>query len=407
MERHLSTEALGAKADDFSRAVRPRLDSIDVLRGVVMILMALDHVRDFFGGAISPVDMARTTPALFFTRWITHFCAPTFFLLTGTGAFLARRRRSASELAQFLIVRGFWLILLELTVVRCLGYQFNFDYRVTMLVILWALGWSMVTLGALAPLPASAVTLFGVVLVATHNLFDRVTPSALGRLAPVWTILHVQNFVSQNPDHIVFVAYPLVPWIGVTALGYGLGHVFDWDRDERRRLLLRAGLGLTIAFVVLRTLNAYGDPVPWSGQSTTVRTVLSFLNANKYPPSLDFLLMTIGPALLFLRAVDAFTPRIFRSVLVFGRVPLFYFLLHLPLIHLAAVAVCFVRYGAVHWMFESPTLAQYPFTRPPGWGYSLPVVYLMWIAVVVVLYPACLWFSEFKQRNPRPWVSYL
>jgi len=407
MERHLSTEARGAKADDFSRAVRPRLDSIDVLRGVVMILMALDHVRDFFGGAVNPVDMARTTPTLFFTRWITHFCAPTFFLLTGTGAFLARRRRSASELAQFLVVRGFWLILLELTVVRCLGYQFNFDYRVTMLVILWALGWSMVTLGALAPLPASAVTLFGVVLVATHNLFDRVTPSWFGRLAPVWTILHVQNFVSQNPDHIVFVAYPLVPWIGVTVLGYGLGQVFDWDRDERRRFLLRAGLGLTIAFVVLRTLNAYGDPVAWSGQSTTVRTVLSFLNANKYPPSLDFLLMTIGPALLFLRAVDAFTPRIFRSVLVFGRVPLFYFLLHLPLIHLAAVAVCFVRYGAVHWMFESPTLAQYPFTRPPGWGYSLPVVYLMWIAVVVVLYPACLWFSEFKQRNPRPWVSYL
>ena len=398
---------VGDPVERVGRAARSRLDSVDVLRGVVMILMALDHVRDFFGGAISPVDMARTTPALFFTRWITHFCAPTFFLLTGTGAYLARRRRSATELAQFLIVRGFWLILLELTVVRCLGYQFNFDYRVTMLVILWALGWSMVTLGALVRLPVSAVTLFGVVLVAMHNFFDGVTPSSFGRLAPAWTILHAQSFVSQNPDHIVFVAYPLVPWIGVTAVGYGLGQVFDWGADERRRFLLRAGLGLTIAFVVLRILNAYGDPVPWSRQSTTVRSILSFLNANKYPPSLDFLLMTIGPALLFLRAVDGFAPRVFRAALVFGRVPLFYFLLHLPLIHVSAVAVCFVRYGAVHWMFESPTLAQYPFTRPPGWGYALPVVYLMWIAVVVVLYPACRWFSELKRRKPSPWLSYL
>jgi len=372
-----------------------------------MILMALDHVRDFFGGAVSPVDMARTTPALFFTRWITHFCAPTFFLLTGTGAYLARRRRSAADLAQFLIVRGFWLILLELTVVRCLGYQFNFDYRVTMLVILWALGWSMVTLGLLVRLPTRAITLFGIVLVATHNLFDGITAASFGRLAWVWSILHAQNVVSQNADHIVFVAYPLVPWIGVTAAGYGLGQVFDWTQEERKIFLVRAGLGLTIAFVVLRALNAYGDPFPWSRQATTVRTLVSFLNATKYPPSLDFLLMTIGPALLFLRALDGFTPRPFRAALVFGRVPLFYFLLHLPLIHLLAVAVCFVRYGAVHWMFESPTLGQYPFTRPPDWGYSLPIVYFIWILVVAGLYPACRWFSELKRRSASPWLSYV
>src|SRR5262245_42883415 len=187
-----------------------------------MILMALDHVRDFFGGTVSPVNIAQTTAPLFFTRWITHFCAPTFFLLTGTGAYLARRRRSAADLSEFLIVRGFWLIVLELTVVRCLGYQFNFDYRVTMLVILWALGWSMVALGLLVRLPAWTITSFGVLLVATHNLFDGIAPASFGRLAPVWSILHVQNFVSQNPDHIVFVAYPLVPWIGVTSAGYGL-----------------------------------------------------------------------------------------------------------------------------------------------------------------------------------------
>ena len=376
-----------------------------------MILMALDHVRDFFGGTVSPVDIARTTAPLFFTRWITHFCAPTFFLLTGTGAYLARRRRSTADLSRFLIVRGFWLILLELTVVRCLGYQFNVDYRVTMLVILWALGWAMVTLGLLVRLPVSAVATVGVVLVATHNLVDGIAPASFGRLAPLWSMLHVPGvvigLVTQDPNYIVFVAYPLIPWIGVTAAGYGLGQVFDWSPDRRRRFLARAGLGLTVAFVVIRTINVYGDLIPWSHQPTPVKTLLSFLNANKYPPSLDFLLMTLGPALLFLCAVDGVTPRPFRVAVVFGRVPLFYFLLHLPLIHLLAVAVCLVRYGAVHWMFESPGLDRYPFTRPPDWGYSLPVVYYVWVVVVVSLYPVCRWFGDLKRRSTSAWLSYV
>jgi uncharacterized membrane protein len=353
---------------------RTRLESVDVLRGVVMILMALDHVRDFFGGTVSPVNIAQTTAPLFFTRWITHFCAPVFFTLTGVGAWLARRRRSSADLSRFLIVRGFWLIVLELTVVRCLGYQFNFDYRVTMLVILWALGWSMVVLGLLVRFPANVVTIVGIALVVAHNAFDGVAPASLGVLAPLWSILHVQGFVVQNPNRVVFVAYPLIPWIGVTAAGYGLGRIFDWSAGDRRMFLMRAGVGLSAAFIVLRAINVYGDPVPWSHQTTSVRTILSFLNANKYPPSLDYLLMTLGPALLFLRLVDGVTPRWLRSSLVFGKVPLFYFLLHLPLIHLIAVAVCLVRYGAAHWMFESPGLAQYPFTRPPDWGYGLPAV---------------------------------
>src|SRR5262245_5910775 len=265
-----------------------------------MILMALDHVRDFFGGTVSPVNIAQTTAPLFFTRWITHFCAPVFFTLTGTGAYLARRRRSVSDLSQFLIVRGFWLILLELTVVRCLGYQFNFDYRVTMLVILWALGWSMITVGVLVSfLSVNAVAVFGLVLIVAHNAFDAVRPASFGALAPLWQILHVQGFVLQNPNYAIFVAYPLIPWIGVTAAGYGLGQIFDWRADDRRAFLGRAGVGFIVAFLVLRTTNVYGDPVAWTSQPNGIRTLLSFLNANKYPPSLDYLLMTIGPALLF------------------------------------------------------------------------------------------------------------
>ncbi len=372
-----------------------------------MILMALDHVRDFFGGAVSPVNIAQTTAPLFFTRWITHFCAPVFFMLTGTGAYLARRRRSAADLSRFLITRGFWLIVLELTVVRCLGYQFNFDYRVTMLIILWALGWSMVTLGLLVHLPLNAITGFGVVLIATHNAFDGIAPSSFGPLAPLWSILHVPGLVVQNPNRVVFVAYPLIPWIGVTAAGFGLGRIVDWTPDERRTFLLRAGLAFVTAFGALRMINVYGDPVPWTRQQTAVRTVLSFLNANKYPPSLDYLLMTLGPALLFLRAVDGCTPRSLQSALVFGRVPLFYFLLHLPLIHLLAVAVCVARYGDVHWMFQSPSLNQFPVTRPPGWGYSLPIVYLVWIAIVVMLYPLCRWFAAVKERSRSRWLSYV
>jgi uncharacterized membrane protein len=201
--------------------------------------------------------------------------------------------------------------------------------------------------------------------------------------------------------------YPLVPWIGVTAAGYGLGQVYGWAPERRRAFLLRLGLAMTAAFLVLRGINVYGDPVRRTTQLTTGRTVLSFLNANKYPPSLLFLLMTLGPALLFLRSVDRGSPRVLRPALVIGKVPLFYFVLHLPLIHLLAIAVCYARYGTAHWMFESPDLAHYPFTAPPGWGYSLPVVYLVWAFVVVALYPLCRWFAAVKQRRRYAWLSYL
>jgi uncharacterized membrane protein len=381
---------------------RARLESVDVVRGLIMILMALDHTRDFFGNSgINPTDPATTTIPLFFTRWITHFCAPTFFLLTGTGAFLAKRRKTTSELSRFLFTRGLWLIFLELTVTRCLGWQFNFDYHVLILIVLWALGWSMIVLSALVYLPPWAVTTFGIVMITTHNLFDSVQSNN-----PVWTILHSLNLLLNTPQHVIAVSYVLIPWVGVTAVGYGLGQIYAWPSERRRPFLLRLGLAMTGSFVVLRAINRYGDPLPWSTQKSAVFTVLSFLNSNKYPPSLLYLLMTLGPVMLFLCAVDARTPRWLRPALIFGKVPMFYYLLHIPLIHLIAVAVCYARYGHIYWMFESPNLNNFPITPPPGWGYSLPVVYLVWAIVVVTLYPVCRWYAGVRQRRTDAWLSY-
>lgn len=381
---------------------RVRIESIDVVRGVIMVLMALDHTRDFFGNSgLNPTDPATTTIPLFFTRWITHFCAPVFFLLTGTGAYLSLRKKSKRELSRFLFTRGLWLIFLEIVVVRCFGWQFNFDYHVTILNVLWALGWAMITLSVLVYLLASVVAGFGVVMIATHNLLDSVDSSN-----PIWSILHSPNVLLNHPGHIVLVAYALIPWVGVTAAGYGLGQIYRWPAEPRRALLLPLGIGLTTAFVILRAINIYGDPSPWTTQRSTVFTVLSFLNTNKYPPSLLYLLMTLGPILIFLWAVDSEMPRWLRPALTVGKVPMFYYLLHIPLIHLLAVAVCYARYGHIYWMFESPGLRQFPITPPPGWGYTLPIVYLFWALVVITLYPLCRWFADLKRRRNDAWLSY-
>jgi uncharacterized membrane protein len=288
-------------------------------------------------------------------------------------------------------------------VTRGFGWQFNFDYHVTMLFILWALGWAMIVLSVLVYLPTSVVATFGVVMIATHNLLDSVESSN-----PFWTILHSPNFILNHPGHIVFVPYALIPWVGVTAAGYGLGQIYgnSWPSTRRKTFLLTLGIGLTAGFFILRAVNLYGDPRPWASQKSAAFTVLSFLNTTKYPPSLLFLLMTLGPALLFLWAVDAKTPRWLRPALTIGKVPMFYYLLHIPLIHLIAIAVCYARYGQVHWMFESPTIGQFPFTPPPGWGFSLPIIYLVWACVVLMLYPLCRWFAGLKQRRNDAWLSY-
>jgi uncharacterized membrane protein len=393
--------------DETGIPLRQRVDVVDVVRGIIMILMALDHTRDYFGNAAaSPTNLATTTVALFFTRWVTHFCAPTFFLLTGTGAWLSRRRRSTGNLSRFLLTRGLWLLVLELTLVRFF-WQFNVDYRVTLLNVLWALGWAMIALGVLVHLPVRIVAAVGIVLIATHNLFDAVQPAALGALAPLWTLLHVPGFLVQGAERVVFVAYPLIPWIGVTAVGYALGALWDLPAERRRVLLLRIGLGCIAAFLVLRGFNVYGDPGPWSVQSRPALTLVSFLNLNKYPPSLLFLLMTLGPVMLALRALDGRRLAILGPARVIGAVPLFYYLMHILLLHLVAAAASLARYGSIRPAIESPTLDRFPMTQLPGWPASLPVVYLVWIGVVVALYPLCRWYAGVKRRSGNRWLSYL
>ena len=381
---------------------RARLESVDLVRGVIMIIMALDHTRDFFGYPGSPTNLATASVALFFTRWITNICAPVFFLLTGTGAFLSLRKRSKHELSRFLLTRGLWLILLELVLFRCLILQFNFDYHTTVITVLWALGWAMIVLAALVYLPTSVATAFGILLIVTHNLFDTVQSAN-----PLWSILHSPNIIFSTPGYTVFLAYPLIPWIGVTAAGYGLGQIYTWPSARRRTFLLRLGLSLTAGFLILRAINIYGDPSRWSTQPTTIYTVLSFLNTTKYPPSLLFLLMTLGPALLLLWAVDEHTPTLLRPALLIGTVPLFYYLLHFFFLHLLAVIVSYIRFSQIQGMFHSPDLANFPVTFPPGWGFTLPLVYLTWACIVIAVYPLCRRYAALKRRSSNPWLSYL
>lgn len=368
-----------------------------------MILMTLDHTREFLGDpAVSPTDLGHASAALFMTRWITHFCAPVFFLLTGTGAFLSLRYRTRSDLSSYLALRGLWLILLELTYMRCIGLQLNFDYHVTIVNVLWGLGWSMIVLSGLVRLPLGWTLAIGLVLIFSHNLLDQ-----LRFVGPVAALLHGPGTLLSTPRYTVMVSYPLIPWVGVTAVGYGLGQVFNWESATRRRFLLVAGIALTVLFIALRFTNLYGDPFPWTSQRSLGLTVLSFINVTKYPPSLLFLLMTLGPALVLLWAAErGAAPRLLRPAVTLGRVPMFFYLLHMPFIHLLAVVVCLARYGAIHWMFESPSVAQFPFTAPPGWGMPLPIIYLFWVAVVAALYPACQWFAALKQRHDWRWLSY-
>ena len=393
-------------------SARARIESIDLLRGLIVAVMALDHVRDFFGDfGARPTDLATTTAALFFTRWITHLCAPVFFLLTGTGAYLTRARMSQRELARFLLTRGLWLIVLELTVMR-FALQFNLDYQVTIITVLWALGWSMIVLAALVWLPLWAIALFGTVLIVVHNALDGLQampgPGAQATLAErLWAVLHTPGFLYRGDHALVRTSYVLIPWVGVTALGYVLGVAYRWSAPERQRLLSRLGLGLVAAFVVLRFSNVYGDPASWVWQKNGLWTLMSFINTTKYPPSLLFLLMTLGPALLLLHAFDSGVPRALRPALVFGRVPLFFYVLHFYLIHLLAVGVSYLRYGEISGTFRSPDLAHFPMSMPPDWNVGLPFIYLIWAAVVVALWPLCRWFANLRQRRRDWWLSYL
>jgi len=372
---------------------RPRLDAVDWLRGLVMVLMALDHTRDFFSGArVDPLDVARTTPALFFTRWVTHFCAPVFVLLAGAGARLSRR----PDLPRFLLTRGLWLVLLELTVVR-LGWFFNLDYSLAVGQVIWAIGWAMVALAALVRLPPAAVAVAGVTIIAGHNLLDGREPAGV-----LWAILHTGRPIALPPGITFVPAYPLLPWIGVIAAGYGLGDVLARPPEVRQRCQAAVGVALVAGFVLLRASNLYGDPHPWTPQATPLRTLLSFLDTTKYPPSLLYAMMTLGPALLMLAAADRGLARVLPGLVTYGRVPLFYYVLHIPLIHGLAILAAIAGGGSAAALVANTFL----FARPEGYGFGLGVVYAVTAAVVVALYPACRWFGGVKARRRDAWLSY-
>jgi uncharacterized membrane protein len=375
----------------------------------VMIIMALDHVRDFFhAGAMvfQPEDLARTSAALFFTRWITHICAPVFMFTAGISAFLWLRSRGAPEqLSRYHWTRGLWLVFLDLVVLR-LAMFFSLTSGIVILNVLWALGWSMVALAFLSRLPVRLLAVLSISVIVLHNLTDGISASHLGRAGWLWNIAH-QPGVLNVQGVPVLVAYPLIPWIFVMACGFCFGHVMMLDSRSRSRWLIRAGVMVTVGFLVLRWLNIYGDPRPWSTELPGT-AVLSFLRTNKYPPSLSFLLMTLGPALLLLAAFDRIRFKYSNPLLVFGRVPLFFFILHMFVIHLLSVPLALVRYGHAGFLWNPlPTLGGNPALYPAGYGYDLPVVYVLWVLIVAALYPVCLWFWTRKKQSTSPWFRLL
>ncbi len=386
---------------------RSRLDAPDFLRGFVMVLMALDHVRDFFTTArFDPLDLTQTTPALFLTRWVTHFCAPTFVLLAGASAFLyGRRGRTRAELARFLLTRGLWLVVLELTVVR-FGWLFDLNYHLSAGQVIWAIGWAIVVLAGLTyVLPVRAVAAVGILIIAGHNLLDPIQAAQLGRAGWVWNLLHERGVVLLAPDYRFIIAYPLLPWIGVICAGYGVGALLVLRPERRRRVLLDLGLGLTAAFFVLGLLNVYGDTTPWTPQRTPLLTVLSFLDTQKYPPALLYCLMTLGPAIAALPLLERVPDGTVKTFFVtFGRVPLFYYVLHLLLIHgVACLTAVALGVDPWHLLRFGPFLPP----TPAAWGFGLPVVYAVWVGVVLALYPLCRWFAGVKARGRAWWLSYL
>jgi uncharacterized membrane protein len=409
----MSAEPISYPMDSPAEARLPprkgRNRAVDALRGLVMILMALDHTREFFhAGAMSfqPEDLTQTTVAIFFTRWITHICAPVFFFTTGLGAFFWLGRGHTESQTGFLVKRGLWLVLLEVTALR-FATNFSLFSGPVFLTILWSLGWSMVALGFLSRLPIRPLAVGSILVIVLHNLADPVSPESFGAAGPLWNILHQPGPIAL--DGITFiVAYPLIPWIAVMALGFCFGPVMSLDPRRRQAWMLRIGLGMILAFVALRAFNIYGDPRPWSSE-VRGKAWLSFLRCTKYPPSLDFLLMTLGPALLILACLDRLdlsSPK--NPLLVFGRAPLFYFLLHFLLVHLLTIPFAYVRYGQIAFLLHTlPSLDGSRDLYPPDFGYGLGVVYGVWILVVVIMYPLCLWFSRLKERRRYWWLSYV
>lgn len=391
-----------------------RIASVDLIRGAVMILMAIDHVRVYSG-----LPPGGPSPGIFFTRWVTHFCAPAFLFLAGTSAFFYSRRHEG--LSRFLVLRGAWLIVLELTFLR-IAWTFNFDFAgYEMAGVIWCIGWCMILLAALVKLPTAALAAVGLLIIAAHNVLD---PLAFGipqlgdgAFAQVWKILYGGFYggpITLGPaGPSLIVLYSIVPWIGVIAVGYAFGRVLTGEPERRNRICLAVGLGATALFLVLRGFNLYGDPRAWTAMTEAsadgppaMPAVLAFLNTTKYPASLSFLLMTLGPTITLIPLLERARGAVARFVTVFGRVPFFYYMLHIPLIHVLALVVSQIRLGAVSpWLFANHPMGNPP--PPDGYTWSLPLLYLVFAVAIALLYIPCRWFAELKARRKDAWLSYL
>lgn len=382
-----------------------------MLRGLVIVIMAVDHVRDFFnfGGAVDPLADPNISAPLFFTRWITHFCAPIFVFLAGTSAGLMTARRSPSDLGAFLLTRGLWLIAIEWLVVstawsfapwglEALGGRVGIPMQV-----IWAIGASMVVLSGAQFLGARVCLMIGAILVAGHNLLDPIWPATDGIFDaghPLWVALHSQMRTDLGPFSFFWV-YPLLPWVGVMLLGFGAAPLFREGAQRSGRTLLALGAVTTTVYVVLRGIGVYGDPNPWQEQGNAVATIIDFLNVTKYPPSVAFLLMTLGPAAAFCAFADRVPEAVRRTLTVFGRAPFAFYVAHLYVIHALAVSLGVVQ------GFDASAFLTYSFFFPSGYGVGLPGVYAVWLVVVALLYPLCRWVAEAKKRRSEWWLSYL
>lgn len=390
-----------------------RIESIDIVRGIAMVIMALDHVRDYFhvtANIDDPLNLDTTTPLLFFTRWITHFCAPIFVFLSGASIYLQSLRKTKKELSAFLIKRGLWLIFAEFTIIA-LAWTFLPTLNVMPMQVIWAIGISMVILGLLIHLPYKFILVLGLIIVLGHNLLDFPEQAPGFKAGLWWDLFHHGYFALYKwaPNHYFMMVYPFVAWTGVMMLGYCFGIFFSekYTADQRRSIVIRLGLGLIGLFVILRFINIYGDPYPWTAQKTGLLSFLSFMKVHKYPPSLLYLCATIGPALLVMALVERIKNRFTNIMVTFGRTAFFYYIIHLYLIHLLSAISFFIKGHTVKEAMDSIPNLPFLFVLP-GQGYGLAMVYGVWAFVIIALYPLCKWYDRYKTAHKEKWwLSYL
>jgi uncharacterized membrane protein len=384
---------------------KPRIESIDLLKGLVMVIMALDHVRDYFHYSsyfFDPTDPALTTVPLFFTRFITNFCAPAFSFLAGLSAFIIGRKKTKAELSNFFLKRGLWLVFVELVIMN-FGWCFDPEYKTLQFGVIWVLGINMILLAGLIHLPKKAILFFSCALIFGHILLDNIHLDNA-----FWTFLHERKPFLTTPDHIFRVGYSIIPWVAVMSLGNWFGSFYDKDYDalKRKKLFNSIGIAAVVFFVILRSINIYGNILPWAAYGNVTQTIFSFFNLSKYPPSLSFLLVTLGGTFLFLANAEKLKGKVVNFFCVFGRVPFFFYIIHIYLIHFwALIKAKFTGFG-----WQKMILPALPFRVEAlkGFGFNLLIVYLIWILVIVLLYPLCKKFDVYKQAHKEKWwLSYL